>query len=116
MQANWAKNDPVSVALCATSWRICPNRDTGAPVRLHDTVPESVTTPVPEPTEPRVARFKVMSHGAITVTANYPVALFPDASVATQSTFEVPIGNVLPDWGEQFTDGLGSTLSVAVTV
>ncbi len=37
-------------------------------------------------------------------------------SLAVQETFVVPSGNVAPEAGLQLTLGLGSTLSVAVTV
>jgi hypothetical protein len=38
------------------------------------------------------------------------------ASTAEQVTLVVPIGNVEPEGGEQFTEGLGSQLSVTETV
>ena len=48
------------------------------------------------------------------MTSNEPVELLPVASVAVQATVVVPSGKVEPDAGEQTTDGLRSTASVAV--
>jgi hypothetical protein len=42
-------------------------------------------------------------------------AEFPASSVAVQETTVDPIAKVLPDDGEQATEGSGSALSAAVT-
>src|SRR2546421_602574 len=49
-----------------------------------------------------------------TVTANWPLAWFPDPSVAVQVTVVVPNANVLPDAGAQ--DGVRAPLTVSVAV
>ena len=48
-----------------------------------------------------------------TVTLKWPMAEFPAVSVAKQLTSVVPIGKVEPEAGEQITETVGSTLSVA---
>src|SRR5919109_3065614 len=65
---------------------------------------------------------KVISAGTVntggmesmTLTTNVAVALLPAASVAVQVTVVVPRGKRLPEWGEQVTATVPSTLSVAV--
>jgi hypothetical protein len=54
--------------------------------------------------------------GVTTVTVNDPLALFPCVSVAVHPTVVVPIGNVLPDAGEQTTGRVPSTRSDADAV
>src|SRR5215471_18423047 len=51
-----------------------------------------------------------------TVTVKLVLDWLLAASLAVQLTVVEPSGNVLPEAGEQFTVGLGSTLSVAVTL
>jgi hypothetical protein len=51
-----------------------------------------------------------------TTTENDAIVVLRALSKATQVTVVVPTGNVLPDGGEHVRVGLGSTLSVAVTV
>ena len=52
---------------------------------------------------------------SLTVTVNVPVAVPPQAFDAVQVTVLVVIGKVLPEAGEQFTEGDGSPSSTAVT-
>lgn len=52
----------------------------------------------------------------LTVTVKLQLDELPLASVAVQVTVVVPTGNVLPEAGEQLTDGLGSQMSEAVAV
>src|SRR5262245_17851735 len=58
-------------------------------------------------------RWRVLS---ATVTGNWQVDWFPQASVAVQVTIVVPMGNLLPERGTHVTWGAGSLSSVAVTV
>ena len=52
---------------------------------------------------------------SLTVTVNEQLSLFPAASVATDLTVVVPLGNVEPDAGVETTVTPGQ-LSLAVTV
>jgi predicted dinucleotide-binding enzyme len=50
----------------------------------------------------------------VTITANTPVLVLPDASDATQDTVVVPALNLLPDEGEHSTGRLPPTTSTAL--
>ena len=51
-----------------------------------------------------------------TVTVKLQLALFPQVSLAVLFTVVVPIGNVLPLGGVEFTNGGGLQPPLAVTV
>ena len=51
-----------------------------------------------------------------TVTVNDLVAVLPWASLAVQVTTVCPIGNAVPEAGEQLISGVGSSLSETVGV
>ena len=61
-------------------------------------------------------RFVICSAAPPTMTVKLHVAVLPDASAAEQLTTVTPVGNVLPDAGEQLTVGFGSQLSLAVAL
>ena len=119
-QSAWKKveNGPTRVTRFANRWITWPYETKNVAEWEHVIVPPTVATRVLGFAVPfERSRARMPGAGAGTITLKVAGDVFPDEKpLAVQTTVVVPTGKVAPEGGAQLRAGLGSTLSVAVTV